>query len=666
MEPVGERQKAYTELARQLALALSSYRLYPGELTQPGFMAAGERVRTAAAAALAFGPIHFEIQHEQVATPEGMLPDNDHVERLAIACFERRVEHLEILEPPSDEELAVFGDALSRTIDAVEDADGVETILEKGGVTSLRATTAQFRAGDEELEELLASLSEELRDLWQQVQDPARMASNLLVRGVAENPAQTAQDIYRRFRTLHAVLPQELTARKDFFRNLSRALESLPRAVSREFTATVVTRVESDGFANGFAGDLSDTQLAQILVELGRDQGPDPLNVAQRVVDATGRRTSVIDLITNRLRDQAEIDEVLEAGQVATATSHAEDQRRVRQSMADALAGRLVDKQNADAAALRELYPSTDDDYEILNMLSLRDYLLREHDLERLEQVLDVWAAAVQEAIRTTRFVRLDRLLDVVEAPRAAAVTDEQRRAAFDLAVDEAVDADLVADLVTQVRDGARNEDEVRELLARFGGFALDAVLDQLALEEERGARAQLVGLAAELAPGNLDRLLDRVTDPRWYVVRNLVTIIGRIADPDGVPSLVQAANHPHPAVRREVVRALVACGGHDVVRDLRRLSGDQDEAVRATAIGALLGIRSDAATQVLANVARHGQHVDERRRAIDLLAKHPTPSAADWLRRLASRRERPKLPRALRRHARSALRNRDTAGAAG
>ncbi len=663
MEPAGERQKAYAELARQLALALSSYRLYPGELTQPGFMAAGERVRAAATVALAGGDVHLEIQHGQMSSPEGDLADNDHITRLAIACFERRVEHLEILEPPSDQELAAFGEALSRTVEEVEAAGDIATLLEKAGVTSIHAGTAQPRASDDELDALLASLSEDLLDLWKQVQDPDRMAANLLVRGSSANPAQTAQDIYRRFRTLHAVLPEELTARKDFFRNLSRALAALPQSVSREFTATVVTRVEKDGFANGYAGDLSDAELARIIVELGRDQGPDPIDVARRVVASTGRRASVVDLITNRLRDQAEIDDVLDAGQVVTATSDSEDQRRVRQSMADALAGRLVDKQNSDATYLRELYPATREDYEILTMLSLRDYLLRDDDLERVERVLDVWAAGVREAVRGTELARLDRLIDVIEDPRAAASADEPRRAAFDLAVDAAVDAALVADLVAQLRDGSRDEAGVRDLLSRFGGIALDAVLDQLGIEEGRGARAQLVSLAVELAPGHLDRILDRVGDPRWYVVRNLVTIIGRIARPEGVAPLVQAANHPHPAVRREVVRSLVACGGGDVVRDLRRLAGDQDDGVRGAAIGALLGIRSDAAAQALADVARGGQHLDERRRAIDVLARHPAPAAPDWLRRLASRRERPKLPRTLRRHARKALRSRGSAG---
>jgi len=47
------------------------------------------------------------------------------------------------------------------------------------------------------------------------------------------------------------------------------------------------------------------------------------------------------------------------------------------------------------------------------------------------------------------------------------------------------------------------------------------------------------------------------IEDERWYVVRNVVLVLGQIGGSEVVELLRLAADHPEPRVRREVVRAL-------------------------------------------------------------------------------------------------------------
>jgi HEAT repeat protein len=47
------------------------------------------------------------------------------------------------------------------------------------------------------------------------------------------------------------------------------------------------------------------------------------------------------------------------------------------------------------------------------------------------------------------------------------------------------------------------------------------------------------------------------ISDPRWYVVRNAVFILGQIGGPDVVDLLLIASRHPEPRVRRQVVQSL-------------------------------------------------------------------------------------------------------------
>ena len=102
--------------------------------------------------------------------------------------------------------------------------------------------------------------------------------------------------------------------------------------------------------------------------------------------------------------------------------------------------------------------------------------------------------------------------------------------------------------------------DEVKEFveLARsLGDPALDWLNLALGESQQRRVRRVLAESIAEWCRDHPERLAPWLADPRWYVVRNAVHILGWIGG-DGVVSLLQVAGrHPEPRVRQEVVAAL-------------------------------------------------------------------------------------------------------------
>jgi HEAT repeat protein len=304
----------------------------------------------------------------------------------------------------------------------------------------------------------------------------------------------------------------------------------------------------------------------------------------------------------------------------------------------------LVD--DADARYLRELYPGTDDDARTLTMLALRDYLLAERRPDALDRVLARWSDAVRDAAASGDGDTVDRLLAIVDG-----LTDEHADAVR-RALGAVPTPELIRDLLPTAPASAAPAD-IAALLRRFGGAAQGVVLDLLAAEEDRSARSQLVAVAVELAGDDLAPIAARLDDPRWYVVRNLVTILGRSGGPAAVPVLAGVLGHPDATVRRAVVASLVRCAGTRAVPYLRRPMGDRDPSVRAATLTALVGLRADAAARALADVAANGVHLDDRRRALEALATHPSDAADELLAGLASRRDTPKLPRVLRSQAR-------------
>ena len=94
--------------------------------------------------------------------------------------------------------------------------------------------------------------------------------------------------------------------------------------------------------------------------------------------------------------------------------------------------------------------------------------------------------------------------------------------------------------------------------LARdLGTPAVDWLNLALAESQQRRTRRTLAEAIAALCRDDPERLAPWLADPRWYVVRNIVHILGWIGGERTIGLLETAMRHPEPRVRQEVVAAL-------------------------------------------------------------------------------------------------------------
>ncbi|MGH2636866.1 MAG: hypothetical protein ACRDHU_12075, partial [Actinomycetota bacterium] len=131
------RERSVVAMLRQLWLGLSTYRLYPENPSRPGFATAVERVDAAVAGALLGGPVSVEIRGDRFVWGGVPLSRDDAVERLALVCFERRVERLTVIATPNAADLERLYAILTRPAAELEEAGGVESLLRDRGVTSI-------------------------------------------------------------------------------------------------------------------------------------------------------------------------------------------------------------------------------------------------------------------------------------------------------------------------------------------------------------------------------------------------------------------------------------------------------------------------------------------------------------------------------------------------
>lgn len=138
------------------------------------------------------------------------------------------------------------------------------------------------------------------------------------------------------------------------------------------------------------------------------------------------------------------------------------------------------------------------------------------------------------------------------------------------------------------------------EFLVQLGSGATPAICDLLGqVNHVRHRRALCEGLIASCR-NDVEPLLQRLGDTRWYVIRNVVYVLGRIAHHGVERALDRALHHEDVRVRKEAVRALGNIESPTARAYLVSAFRDSDAGVRIQAAMTLAEKREDRAAQSL------------------------------------------------------------------
>jgi HEAT repeat protein len=196
------------------------------------------------------------------------------------------------------------------------------------------------------------------------------------------------------------------------------------------------------------------------------------------------------------------------------------------------------------------------------------------------------------------------------------------------------------------LRQHGSNERQLALIAQYLGLVARDAIREFAALlaeEPDRQVRARMCQVLAKVGPPAVPVLVEWLEDPRWFLVRNLVHVLGKIGDEAVFGPVVTLLGHPHARVRIEAVRALAVIAPSRATTPLVEVARDADPEVRLEAIRALGALRRDEAVPVLRDVAAGASlgvaDLTLRREAVEALAAIGTPGAFEALGGLARRR---------------------------
>ncbi len=127
---------------------------------------------------------------------------------------------------------------------------------------------------------------------------------------------------------------------------------------------------------------------------------------------------------------------------------------------------------------------------------------------------------------------------------------------------------------------GEEKYQEIADYIIAVGEPYSELVIEYLGLAPKWSERELWMQILEGIGGDAQKMIVRSLKDERWYLVRNLLIILGKNLDPQSIKVINQLTEHPHPKVRLEVMRILFSCNPATANRQLlKELQSDDPEA---------------------------------------------------------------------------------------
>ncbi|MEZ4598501.1 MAG: HEAT repeat domain-containing protein [Syntrophotaleaceae bacterium] len=281
-----------------------------------------------------------------------------------------------------------------------------------------------------------------------------------------------------------------------------------------------------------------------------------------------------------------------------------------------------------------------------LDLDRLLDQLEREPSDQRFILLAGKVPAKVREQLHAKGLPSVIRAIQYMKKLGAApSISVERRREALTIlqklaTIDilEFLTACLCArELPTKIRDS------IIEALSALKEKATLFLIGRLASEENAQFRRHLSEALIRQGNEALPALVEALSDSRWYVVRNIILVLGKIQDPRVAAHIRPFVDHKEPRVAKEAVRALSRMGGPIAVKSLLHAIETADQEIRIQAFLALGVMKDPSAVRPLIRFVKSFdpflKRVELKKTAIKALGAIGSREAEPFLQHLLKQR---------------------------
>jgi HEAT repeat protein len=232
----------------------------------------------------------------------------------------------------------------------------------------------------------------------------------------------------------------------------------------------------------------------------------------------------------------------------------------------------------------------------------------------------------------TESLARIEHLQSIAKTTASETLRTAVQESLLRLATGESIQAlvDMVHSATPQKVEG------IQRLAAALGVTARRSLLVALADEKNRSRRRRLFDFIASLGASIVPDATAFLGDERWFVVRNMLSLLRMVRDTTSLPQVRNLARHPDLRVRLEAIKSLLALDSTVPRSLLDDLVNDPDPKVAETAVTLVgnYGIKEgvDPLLRVVSGNDMFGARRMLRIKAIKALGEIGEPRALDAL----------------------------------
>lgn len=131
---------------------------------------------------------------------------------------------------------------------------------------------------------------------------------------------------------------------------------------------------------------------------------------------------------------------------------------------------------------------------------------------------------------------------------------------------------------------GEEKHQEIADYIVAVGEPYSELVIEYLGLAPKWSERQLWMEILEGIGGDAQQMIVHSLKDERWYLVRNLLIVLGKDLAPSSTKVIHQLAGHPHPKVRVEAMRNLFNCNPATANRQLLKELQNEDPEARISA----------------------------------------------------------------------------------
>lgn len=664
---------------KEMSIAVRLFSLYPSNHPVPG--EALERLHEKLKSLLQRNQdLRFEISKEKICILRKPVAEgNQQIKNLSFHLFSRGVSSILLKEQISVEELKAF---FSLLIENPELSRGTFTELLQGRdvknieVEELALNTIDISSVSDSAEADEKNLDlDALYNLLKSGDVPRSMRRRVLVffrgnagqiasllTGLSVRASFEAKDytvnyrskfIHELLENLDSVIVEESDPnRETYYKSLASAQLKLDEPLQKELFGSWILPESEDkrSLASKIVKYLSDTELSDLVLSqiTGGENAERMLQLLQSILLSQQERTNFVSLLKDELqkirygdhdllsvlgmksylRINAMLDEEPEANEIIEISLHyvpeeinEEEQKEIRKEL---------------NLQIRESM------LQIHFCETLLEVMAQDEEEKERRKVGEILADSVNKILDDRRYGDVAKILfGLAELGSQARM---EIRASIDL-LTEKVARQQTGRFVQLLTDGVNSQEEqqILECLKLLGSQAVNPLLDALASEKEMKKRKTICQVLETVGQDSIDALASKIESGEWFLVRNIVSIMGRVKNFKATDHLAKTISHTDSRVRSESISAVAGIKGSRASSLLLQALKDPDQKLASKAAKHLGARKAQEAVPALIKIVRKfdplGKTHELKLAAIESLGRIESPDALSILKKLSRRR---------------------------